>query len=280
MTPVTDQSPEPDHKAAQNVDQFSGFADVYDRYRPAVPSVIVDILTRLAHVSRPALVIDLGCGTGLSTRVWAGRAESVIGIEPNADMRTEAECRSVDLTGIRYQYGVSTTTGLPDGCADIVTVSQALHWMEPTGTFAEIARLLRPGGVFAAIDNDSPPLVDWEVERIEQAFMAHCRRISEQHGIDYPGQLLRWQKHEHLERMTASGHFCYTREIAAHNIETGDADRLVGLALSQSSIQELFKHGLNESDIGLPTFRSEASRILGDGPHPFYFTYRIRIGVK
>ena len=100
------------------------------------------------------------------------------------------------------------------------------------------------------------------------------------HGIDYLGQAQRWKKDEHLQRMTDSGHFCYTREICTHSVESGDADRLVGLALSQSSIQALFKHGLSEEDIGLPQFRNEARRILGDSPLPFYFTYRIRIGVK
>lgn len=32
------------------------------------------------------------------------------------------------------------------------TVAQALHWMEPASTLAEVARILRPGGVFAAYD--------------------------------------------------------------------------------------------------------------------------------
>ena len=40
--------------------------------------------------------------------------------------------------------------------ADIVTCSQSFHWMEPEPTLAEIARILRPGGVFAAYDYDWP----------------------------------------------------------------------------------------------------------------------------
>jgi hypothetical protein len=32
------------------------------------------------------------------------------------------------------------------------TVSQAFHWMDPTATLAEIARILRPGGLFAVYD--------------------------------------------------------------------------------------------------------------------------------
>src|SRR5690606_15398774 len=110
----------------------------------------------LAAVERPALVVDVGSGTGLSTRLWAGRADQVIGIEPGDDMRRQAEAQTA-APSVRYQPGYSTATGLPDACADIVTVSQALHWMEPEPTFAEMARILRPGGVFAAFDCDWPP---------------------------------------------------------------------------------------------------------------------------
>src|SRR5260221_13268967 len=130
-----------------NVERFKGFAEQYDDFRPAPPPALVDILTQLARVSHPDYVVDIGSGTGLSTRIWADRAEAVIGIEPGDDMRAKAEERSTGLRNVRYLEATSTATTLPDGCADIVTVSQALHWMEPTGTFAEVARILRPGGV-------------------------------------------------------------------------------------------------------------------------------------
>jgi len=263
---------------AANVERFSGLARHYDRYRPAVPRVIVDILTQLARVERPKCVVDIGSGTGLSARAWTDRADEVIGIEPGDDMRAQAEARFAGLHNVRFQKGYSTATGLPDGCADIVTISQALHWMEPDGTFAEIARLLRSGGIFAAIDNDWPVSVDWEAERLDQAFDESCDALIKQRGLAENGR--RWNKDGHLERIAASGHFRYTREIAVHHVEPGDADRLVGLALSQGSVQLLLKNGVSADELGVRAFRSEAHRILGDGPHPFYFTYRVRIGVK
>ena len=55
-----------------NIERFTGFAGLYDDFRPKPPVVIVDILTQLAQAQRPQLMVDLGCGTGLSTRLWAG----------------------------------------------------------------------------------------------------------------------------------------------------------------------------------------------------------------
>ena len=69
---------------------WTGEAGMYDRVRPTPPAVLLDILTQLIGTPRPALVVDLGSGTGLSTMIWGARVQRVIGIEPNADMRTLA----------------------------------------------------------------------------------------------------------------------------------------------------------------------------------------------
>ena len=53
-----------------NVQRFSGFADDYDQYRPELPLVIGEVLSQLAGPERPLRVVDVGCGTGLSTRLW------------------------------------------------------------------------------------------------------------------------------------------------------------------------------------------------------------------
>lgn len=270
----------PDHLSA-NVERFAGFADQYDAYRPQPPLVIADILAQLAQVAGPRLVIDLGSGTGLSTRIWARRAHEVLGIEPSDDMRAEAEERTRGLTGvesIRYAHGFSISTGLPDGVADIVTCSQSLHWMEPDPTFAEIARILRPGGVFAAYDCDWPPTVNWEAEAAYSAFMERVHALENQLGVY--NSVRRWTKDGHLARIRESGRFRYVKEILVHNTESGDADRLVGLALSQGGVETLLKQGLSEDEIGLTEMREAASRILGSEPSPWYFSYRVRVGVK
>ena len=62
------------------LDRYTGLADTYDTYRPCPPVVIPDMLIRLARIPRPRLVVDLGCGTGLSTFIWVDCAEAVVGI--------------------------------------------------------------------------------------------------------------------------------------------------------------------------------------------------------
>lgn len=90
-------------------------------------------------------------------------------IEPNPDMRAQAQ-RSASSPEIAYREGISTSTGLADGIADIVTASQAFHWMEPGFTLNEVNRILRQGGVLATIDCDRPPTINREAQFKTQNF--------------------------------------------------------------------------------------------------------------
>ena len=243
-----------------------GFAELYDRCRPRTPSALADLLCRLAGVDLPALVVDLGSGTGLSAEPWAGRADEVVGVEPNPAMRTIAEERAP--AGIRYLDASSTSTGLEDGSVDVVTASQSLHWMDPDGTFAESARILRPGGVFAAYDYSVPPVVQPEVDEV---FERVCERVSSpKAGIDK----------EHLERMRESGRFRRTRELFVHGVEEGDAERVIGFALSLGTIAGLTREGSTEDELGLTDLRAVAKRVIGDRPVPWFIGYRVRVGIR
>src|SRR5262249_48882638 len=99
---------------------WTGVAGSYDAYRPHTPAMLLDLLPQLAGIQRPHMVVDLGSGTGLSTYAWAGRADTVVGVEPNADMRRQAEGNRGNETNVSFVAGVAHETGLPDECADIV----------------------------------------------------------------------------------------------------------------------------------------------------------------
>jgi ubiquinone/menaquinone biosynthesis C-methylase UbiE len=260
-----------------NVERFSGFADLYDKYRPAPPSVLASVLTQIAQKSFPKLVVDLGSGTGLSTRYWADKAEKVIGIEPTLDMRRQAEVQT-EAKNVSYQERYSHQTNLPEHCAQIVTCSQSLHWMEPQSTFREAARILVPGGVFAAYDYDWPPTTsDWQAEQAYRECTTKVAAIEKTFENKKPP--LRWEKHTHLSRMQDSGDFRFTKEIVVHHTEQGNAERLIGLLLSQGSVMTLLKSGLSEKDLGIDVFKRRVTDALGDENKTWYWSSRIRYGI-
>jgi SAM-dependent methyltransferase len=266
---------DPDFSAT--VERFTGFGALYDRMRPSPPDALADLLLPIARCERSDLVIDLGSGTGLSTRYWAPHARAVIGVEPTDSMRERAAAMGVD--NVSYRKGFSHATGLPGGCADLVTCNQALHWMEPSSTFAECARVLREGGVFAACDYDWPPSTSfWEVDRAYSECMARVRRLEREHGI--AERVRRWDKAGHLTRMRESGCFRYARECLLHHQDEGNAELIVGVLLSQGSVRSLLKLGLSEESLGIDPLRDAAERAFGASSSRWLWSARVRIGIR
>lgn len=262
----------------QNATRFAPIAGLYDACRPACPPTALHILCSLVSDRQPGLVVDLGCGTGLSTAAWAGHAKRVVGVEPCAEMLEVARRKAILENGVSFVQAFSDHTGLDDGCADIVTCSQSFHWMNPDTTIPEIARILRPGGVFAAYDCDWPVVCDWRAELAYQTLFRQVSALEHLHP-DVCGTA-RWDKSQHLHNLQQSGRFRFTREIVFSNTEQGDARRFIGLALSQGTLQKLIEAGVSEIAEAVGNFERQARAILGSRSVPFRFCYRMRLGVK
>lgn len=258
------------------IERFTGYADHYDSVRPAPPDALAELLTGMAGGGFPALVADLGCGTGLSTRYWSGRALAVRGVEPSASMRARAE--SLPAAGVSYQEGYSHATGLETGSADIVCCCQALHWMEPAGTFREAARVLRSGGVFAACDYDWPPATMCpDADAAYEVCLEQTWEMEKRTGISE--KVARWAKEGHLGRMRDSGVFRRVTECVLHHREPGGAERLVGVLLSQGHVRSLMKAGLTEAELGVDRLRAEAERAFAGRETLWFWSSRVRIGI-
>jgi SAM-dependent methyltransferase len=256
------------------------FAEAYDAVRPTPPEALLDLLCLYARVQRPRLVVDLGCGTGLSTAPWAARAERVVGVEPLPEMLALARRRLPAKVELIEAF--AHETGLPDGCADVVSCTQAFHWMDPVPTLAEAARVLRPGGVFAAVDYDGPPSVDWEVERAGVRFVEEARRRRRELDVHVGAdEASSWPKGGHLAAIEASGHFVYAREAVLHGVERGSAERYVQLTINQAVdyLDELHARGATDDELGLTEYRAAAERIVGREA-TWLVGYRVRLGVR
>lgn len=262
-------------------DIWTGFAGTYDRARPTPPTALLDLLTQLVGKPHPPLVVDLGSGTGLSSAIWAERADLVVGIEPNADMRTRA-LRKIEsgsyAAHIQYREGTAHRTGLPDQCADIVTAAQSFHWMEPTSTLAETARILRPGGLFAVYDYDWPPALNWDLERVYEEVDKRFDELMRGRGCTE--NLPRWPKDRHLERMRDSGHFRFTRELFLHHVEWGDATRFLEMVLTNAYGREFKLKTVTKQEVEWERLTQAAFHSTGSKAIPWYFSYRVCIGVR
>jgi len=141
----------------------------------------------------PLRVLDLGAGTGKLTATLVGLGTEVTAVEPDPDML--AELRR-NLRSVRSLPGSAEEIPLPDASVDAVLVGQALHWFDLDRAIPEIARVLTPGGVLAALWNVDDDLIGW---------VAALAEISKgQSNVT----LLRWRAragHARQERLAAAG---------------------------------------------------------------------------
>ncbi|HZP67711.1 MAG TPA: methyltransferase domain-containing protein [Rudaea sp.] len=129
---------------AEFKDHFSGHAAIYREARPTYPPELFAWLAEQAPDTR--LVWDAGCGNGQASAALAERFERVIATDPSANQIAAAEPR----VNVDYRVEPAERSTLVDASASLVTVAQALHWFDHARFYAEVERVLEPGGVFAA----------------------------------------------------------------------------------------------------------------------------------
>lgn len=149
--------------------------------------------------------------------------------------------------------------------------------MELVPTFAEAARILRPGGLFAAYNCDWPPTVNPEVERAYHIFIQCLLALEKIQHLR--AQLRPWRGSEHLTRIRESGHFRFTKELFVHSILQGNAERFIALAFTHP-LWFLARDLITLEDIGFQEFRTAFQVALGDKPQPWYVSYRVRLAIK
>jgi SAM-dependent methyltransferase len=95
--------------------------------------------------------LDIGCGAGLLLTLAGAAGFEAEGIELTADRRAAAR----EVTGRPVHDRPVEDLGLPDASFDVISLINVFsHLTTPTGTFRELRRLLRPGGVLIVVTGE------------------------------------------------------------------------------------------------------------------------------
>jgi len=144
---------------------FDAQAQDYARYRPTYPRELFEWLASVAPAR--GLAWDCGSGSGQAAVGLAEFFERVIA----TDVSPAQLAHAVAHPRVEYRVAPAEHSGLPDACADLVTVAQALHWFDRPRFYAEARRVLKPGGVLAAWCyhhfTGAPPEVERTIHRYE-----------------------------------------------------------------------------------------------------------------
>jgi SAM-dependent methyltransferase len=143
---------------------FGAVADDYQTFRPGPP---VDAV-RWLFPERVDTVVDIGAGTGALSRLLTNVALHVVAVDPDPQMR---RVLASSVSGIVVLDGRGEALPVPDNSADGVVASSSWHWVEPVAGLGEAGRVLRDGGVMAAMWTGPDP--DGVFMRQAQVALAH-----------------------------------------------------------------------------------------------------------
>ena len=125
------------HKDRRRASSFGDDPEAYDRVRPPYPAALIDVLV----AEQPRTALDVGCGTGIVSRLLTARGCDVLGLEPDDRMADVARRR-----GVVVEAGTIEEWDAAGRQFDVLSAGQAWHWVDPDRGAAKAAQVLRPGG--------------------------------------------------------------------------------------------------------------------------------------
>jgi ubiquinone/menaquinone biosynthesis C-methylase UbiE len=133
-------------------------------------------LDRFAQAVGKGSVVELGCGPGHVSAYLHGRGVAISGLDLSSNMVDEAREMFPD---IHFQVGDMLALPFGDASLDaVISFYSIVHFDEPQTErcFAEMARVLRPGGLAALafhIGTDVIHRDEWFSERVDVDFSFH-----------------------------------------------------------------------------------------------------------
>ena len=134
-------------------DRFSKQAGAYSQFRPGYPENLVDDLVK--HFERPPKVWDAACGSGQLSEMLAAKGCQVIGTDLSVQQISAAP-----KSKVVYRQGKAEDPELDSNSFDLVTIAQALHWLDRSRFFQSVQRVVQKGGVLANIWYQPPVFRD------------------------------------------------------------------------------------------------------------------------
>jgi SAM-dependent methyltransferase len=167
--------------ASNATSRFSDRVENYVRYRPGYPLEVMRTLTTECGLAPRHSVADIASGTGIWTRMLLENGNSVVGVEPNTEMREAGERLLAAFPQFTGKFtslaGTAEATTLADQSVEFVTAAQAAHWFDRQQSRSEFVRILKPGGWLVLLWNER--LTD------STAFLRDYEQLLLKYGTDY-----------------------------------------------------------------------------------------------
>ena len=235
---------------------YEGSSEHYAVGRMAYPVALAEALRDELGLDGTGRLLDVGCGPGSLTLLFAPLVGSAVGIDADAGM--VAEARRSASPGVEYRQLRAEELPANLGTFRLVTFAQSFHWMDQPEVARAVRPMLEPGGAWVhvaatthrGVDDDEPlphPRPPWDrIDALVATYLGPVRRAGR-------GVLPTGTRGGEEDVMRAAGYRGPRRlEIARGEVVDRSMAEVAAAVYSlSSSAPHLFGSRLGEFDAGL-----------------------------
>jgi SAM-dependent methyltransferase len=229
---------------------FGARNEAYQTFRICYPPHLFEIVERAAPNMRRTLAIDLGSGTGISTRPLLQLFDHVLAVEPDARMAEKIE------PDARLEVRVSSSEAVEaePGSVDLVTSGTAFYWMDGPKVIEKMANWLHPEGEVAIYRYALPVLPVSLAKIIDREFANHWNAFRNPRLLDedYSWRCFRETSHFRTKNMQM-----------VPNQATMNWKTFVGFFGSTSYVGAYLR-SISDSDAYTKAFEDEVRTVMGE----------------
>lgn len=168
---------------------FTGTAKYYAKYRPGIPTKVVDYLRDKYHLDGRGLLLDIGCGTGISTTAFAPLFSKVIAFDPSQEMLDEAVASS-DSTNIEWRLCSAEDLDLRDERVRLAIAVRSFHWIDQDSFLRRLCGNMENDGAIAIISDGSfwTGKEPWQIKikEVIQEYLGSARKAGKKNNYAAP----------------------------------------------------------------------------------------------
>lgn len=230
----------------------SQFGASAEHYRTSASHARGASLTRLRELVQPRgdwLVLDAATGAGHTAAALAPGVQSVVAGDLTREMLEQARlvCREQGRENVFFVRESAQALSYRDGAFDLVTCRVAAHHFPEPGRFvAECARVLKPGGLLAVVDNvvpDDTAAAEWINDFERRRDSSHARCLSLEHWR----RLLAGHRLETVHLEVNPKWFDYADWMRRMNVPEPEIERLAGVLLDAPRAVRAFWQPVREA---------------------------------
>jgi len=128
---------------------FGKVSKLYDSVRESYPKELIDDIVAFSEIEQESQVLDIGCGSGQATLLFAERGYKITGIDLSKNLVTLAREKTKNFQKMNYLVGSLEETNFIPAYFDLIIAAQSWHWVDQKSSYQKVHTILKKDGSFA-----------------------------------------------------------------------------------------------------------------------------------